>query len=118
MRRLWLKLLLGVMGGRHRDAGPVKLWLAARFMQRFPGQIDCREFESFVYDYHEGQLAPRQREIFELHMRLCPMCRVHFDSYLRTVAMGRHVCGAADQDLPRDVPEDLVQAILAARAEH
>ncbi len=50
-------------------------------------------------------------------MRLCPMCRVHFHSYLLSVELGRKVFEGEDKELPADTPEELVQVILAARAE-
>ena len=94
-----------------RKLGPrVQSWA----FRNVPGMLTCREFEDFVYDYYEGDLDPRQRAVFERHMRLCPMCRVHFDSYLRAVALGRQIC-EDDETLPQDMPEELIQAIVAAR---
>ncbi len=85
----------------------------ATVFRHAPGMLTCEQFEDFLYDYYEGALQPRQRTTFERHMRLCPMCRVHFDTYLRTVALGQAVCD--DDTLPEDIPEELVQAIVAAR---
>ena len=92
--------------------------LGSRFLRHLPGQISCRDFEQFVFDYSEAQLTPRQRRIFELHMRFCPRCRAHFLGYLRAIELGRRVFDREeDEAVPADVPEELVRAILAARAE-
>jgi hypothetical protein len=107
--------LLAKMMGRHEDAGPVALRLQAWMMRHLPGQLTCLEFEQFVYDYHEASLSPRERRVFEFHMELCPMCRVYFASYLKTIELGRRICATDDASCPAELPEELVSAILAAR---
>ncbi len=83
----WLALRLVGALGSHDKAGPVKRKLGALFLEYFPGQITCREFESFVYDYYENQLPEDKRELFEFHMRICPMCKSAFMAYVRTVEL-------------------------------
>ena len=78
--------------------------------------LTCAEFEDFVHDAHDGVLPDRTRRRFERHMALCPMCRAHFESYVRAVALGRKIC-ETDDALPDDLPEELVGAILLARRE-
>jgi len=73
------------------------------------------EFENFVHDYQEGSLDPRARRAFDLHMELCPMCRVYFESYLQTIELGRRICATDDAAAPAELPEELAAAILAAR---
>ena len=107
-------LLRRTMGG-HEDAGPAGLRFRAWLMQHVPGQLTCREFEHFVHDYQEGSLSPRERRVFDFHMELCPMCRVHFASYLKTIELGRRICTSDDEWAPTELPEELVSAILAAR---
>jgi anti-sigma factor RsiW len=107
--------LLAKMMGRHEDAGPAGLRMRAWLMRHLPGQLTCPEFERFVHDYHEGSLSPRQRRVFEFHMELCPMCRVYFASYLKTIELGRRICTADDALSSAEMPEELVFAILAAR---
>jgi hypothetical protein len=107
--------LLANMMGRHEDAGPAGLRMRAWLMRHLPGQLTCLEFESFVHDYHEGSLSPRERRVFDFHMELCPMCRVYFASYLETIELGRRICATDDASSPADLPEELVSAILAAR---
>ncbi len=107
--------ILSRMMGRHEDASPAGLRLRAWLMRHLPGQLSCVEFERFVHDYHEGSLSPRERRVFDFHMELCPICRVYFASYLRTIELGRRICAVDDEDSVVDLPEDLVTAILAAR---
>ncbi len=76
--------------------------------------MKCREFVEFVMEYLEGDLADEERRVFEGHIRDCPPCLTYLDTYEDTVRLGRSVCGP-DDAVPEDVPEELVQAILAAR---
>ena len=114
LRNTMVRLLRGMMG-RHEDAGPAGLRFRAWLMRNVPGQLTCIEFERFVHDYHEESLSLRERRAFDLHMDLCPMCRVHFNSYLRTIELGRRVCVTDDGSVPPELPEELVSAILSAR---
>lgn len=109
-----LQAVLVRLVSRDTPPGPIQKWVGSRFLRHFPGQLSCREFEDFVYDYHEQNLTPKQQTTFELHMRLCPMCRTHFRSYVTTIELGQRVCDDHDE-LP-DMPEELVQAILSARS--
>ncbi len=117
LRKTMVKLLRGMMG-RHEDAGPAGLRLRAWLMRHGPGQLTCIEFERFVHDYHEGSLSRRERRVFDLHMELCPMCRVYFASYLRTIELGRRICARDDESAPAELPEELATAILVARRAH
>ncbi len=114
LRKTMVRLLRGMMG-RHEDAGPAGLRLRAWLMQHVPGQLTCIELERFVHDYQEGSLSPRERRTFDFHMELCPMCRVYFASYLKTIELGRRICATDDASAPAELPEELASAILAAR---
>ncbi len=114
LRKTMVRLLRGMMG-RHEDAGPAGLRLRAWLMRHGPGQLTCIEFERFVHDYQEGSLSPRERRVFDLHMELCPMCRVYFATYLQTIELGRRICATDDEAGPQNLPEELAVAILAAR---
>ncbi len=114
LRKAMVRLLRGMMG-RHEDAGPTGLRLRAWMMRHVPGQLTCIEFERFVHDYQEGSLSSRERRAFDLHMELCPMCRVYFASYLQTIALGRQIWATDDASAPAELPEELASVILAAR---
>jgi hypothetical protein len=115
MRDLLVRLRLW-LARRAERAGPFERWLATLLRARYAGQLTCRDLEAFAYDYYEGDLSPRQRRIFELHLAQCPMCRAHFAGYLLAIQMGQRLFAREERDRPPDVPEELVQAILAARA--
>ena len=85
-------------------------------MAKLPLMVSCQQFEEFVLDYFEGTLSRRQRILFDLHLAFCPDCRAYLAAYRRAMEMGRSVFPEPDAALPEDVPEDLVQAVLAARA--
>ncbi len=93
----------------------VKRRLMSLMQHRMFGMLTCREFEAFVLDYSEGQLARGQRLSFELHLRMCPQCREYLQLYLRTVEASRSAFPDPDAPVPEDVPEELVKAILEAR---
>lgn len=114
LRKVMVGLFRGVMG-RHGDSGPTGLRLRAWMMRHVPGQLTCIEFERFVHDYQEESLSPPERRAFDLHMDLCPMCRVHFASYLQTIELGKRICATDDAFAPAELPEELGAAILAAR---
>ena len=99
----------------HENASPLMRRLGAIFLRYGPYQLTCAEFERFVLDYHEGQLSKRQRSVFEFHMQICPMCDVHFQSYVKAVEMGQRLCDDEDRDQPAELPDELVAAILDSR---
>lgn len=80
-----------------------------------PGMITCAEFEGFVGDYFEDRLALKQRRVFEWHLKMCRDCRDYLAAYRQAIETGKRVFEIPDAPAPRDLPEDLVQAILAAR---
>jgi anti-sigma factor RsiW len=93
----------------------IKRWLKGRMLKRMHRMITCQEFEAFVLNYLDNSLPVEQRKLFEWHLRLCRECRQYLAAYERTIELGQAVLGAADDPVPRDVPDDLVQAILDAQ---
>lgn len=82
---------------------------------KLPLMITCSEFESFILAYLEDDLAPRQKFVFELHLKMCRECRDYLALYRASLDLAK---GALDKDndhLEEDIPEDLVKAVLAAR---
>jgi anti-sigma factor RsiW len=78
--------------------------------------VTCAELADFLMAYLDRELDSVRREVFEEHVRLCPPCLDYLESYRKTVELGRSICEDPDGTVPEDVPEDLVQAVLAARA--
>jgi hypothetical protein len=90
--------------------------LKAVIMRRVPGMITCVEFERFVVDHYEGELSERQRRVFERHMAMCRPCRLDWESYCKAVALGQRLFAEEEHDAPAPVHDELVAAVLAARA--
>ena len=79
--------------------------------------MTCRELADFLMTYLDGELPLRQKAVFEIHLRMCPGCKHYLESYKETIALGKSICKEPDGPVPQDVPEELVQAIMAARRE-
>ena len=73
--------------------------------------MDCKDLAEFLMNYLDGELTEVQRAEFEAHLEICPSCIDYIESYERTIRLGKE-CEAAT---PREMPVDLVRAILAAR---
>jgi anti-sigma factor RsiW len=74
--------------------------------------MTCREVVDFLMDYVSDVLPPAQRAVFEQHLGECPDCVAYVRSYRDTVSMERQAFSEATSP---EVPDALVQAILAAR---
>ena len=68
----------------------------------------------FLMEYLDGGLGEGERRVFEEHIGDCPACVNYLDTYRETVRLGKGVC-SPEAEVPPDVPEELVQAILSAR---
>jgi anti-sigma factor RsiW len=77
--------------------------------------VTCREFADFMSDYLSGELPPEVRARFDDHLVRCANCRRYLMSYQESLKLGKHAYDDDGLDLPADVPEDLVRAILGAR---
>jgi anti-sigma factor RsiW len=77
--------------------------------------VTCREFADFIADYLSGELSVETRAQFEHHLGVCPNCVAYLSNYRDTIALGRRAFADDDTAVPGDVPDDLVQAILASR---
>lgn len=77
--------------------------------------MTCREFAEFMADYRSGELPADTRTRFDEHMAICPDCVTYLRGYEAAIRVGKQVMRPSDSPLPSDVPETLVQAILAAR---
>ncbi len=83
-------------------------------MFRLPLMITCEAFEDFILAYLEGELTPRQKFVFDMHLKLCRECREYLQAYKAALELARS-CGKGEDLLPGEVPEDLVAAVIAAR---
>ena len=77
--------------------------------------MTCRDLSEFLAGYVSGELPPEERTAFREHLEQCPDCVTYLKSYQDCVALGKAAFRFPDDPVPDDVPEELVQAILAAR---
>ena len=74
--------------------------------------MTCREVIEFLLDYSAGELPPETLVLFHEHGGKCPPCLAYLESYEQTVKLCRGAC----QQAAAEVPEELILAILSARA--
>ena len=77
--------------------------------------MKCRECDDFLVDYVSGELSAEVEATFELHLSRCRNCRTYVEQYRLTIKAGKTACEAA-KEAGVEMPEELIQAILAARA--
>ena len=78
-------------------------------------RLTCRECVEFLMDYLEETLAADVRATFERHLTACPNCVRYLESYKTTTTVCKKVFEARTGERLPAVPEELIQAILAAR---
>ena len=79
-----------------------------------PPRMTCRECVEFLMDYLACELPDGTRTVFESHLKACPNCVHYLQTYEATVALGRVAFDSTESEVPPEVPEELVQAILSA----
>ena len=78
-------------------------------------RLTCRECVEFLMDYLDDGLAPDVRVTFERHLTACANCVRYLESYKTTTRGCKKAFEVREGDRLPPVPEELVQAILAAR---
>lgn len=94
-----------------------KFWrvMKGAMLRNMPLMITCQQFEDFLLDYLEGNLPAGQRRIFEFHIAICRECREYLAAYKESMKLGKRAFEDPEAPLPGAVPEDLIDAIMAAR---
>lgn len=78
--------------------------------------MTCRDFVDYLWRYLHEELPADERFEFDAHLAVCPQCVAYLKEYRATIAMGRDALEATpDAQVPDDAPEELIDAILAAR---
>jgi anti-sigma factor RsiW len=77
--------------------------------------VTCRELVDFLAKYLDGGLSATERARFDEHLADCANCAAYLASYRHTVQICEEARVSGDEALPPDIPEALVQAIMAAR---
>jgi anti-sigma factor RsiW len=79
--------------------------------------VTCREFADFLDDFMTDELAGDVRAAFERHLGRCDNCRKYLRIYEQSVRLGRRAFDDGAAAVPSEVPDELVDAILAARGD-
>ena len=77
--------------------------------------MKCRELADFLFEYVSGELPNESRVHFEFHLSKCKNCHEYLVQYEMTIKAGKIACGELSDELPANMPDDLVKAVLAAR---
>ena len=78
--------------------------------------LNCRELIEFLAAYLDDELAREERTAFDRHLAICPYCRDYLATYRQTIHLGKRAL-AAEAEILEEVPRELLNAILAARAQ-
>ena len=75
--------------------------------------MTCHGFIDFLHEYFAGDLPPATLVLFHDHIGKCPDCVAYLRCYEQTLKLcqGAFSC----EPIPDEMPEELIQAILAAR---
>jgi len=79
--------------------------------------LNCHQCMDFLADYLDDALPTEQKKVFERHLKLCPQCVTYIESYKECIQLGKACCHCETDEIPPEVPEGLVKAILSARRE-
>ena len=77
--------------------------------------MTCRDFADFIMDYLTGELPRAPRDSFDRHLSRCDNCREYLSQYKQTIDAGRLAFASPDDEVPPEVPAELVRAVLSAR---
>jgi anti-sigma factor RsiW len=73
--------------------------------------MTCRDLADFLVNYIDGALPPVVHRQFEAHLDECAACVAYLRTYRETI---RLTAASGDEELMPAMPEELVQAIVAA----
>lgn len=77
--------------------------------------MKCREFVAFIDRHLAGELSTLERVSFTFHLSLCRDCANYLRTYEQTIVASKAAFSDPDAQVPGDVPEELVAAIMASR---
>lgn len=101
---------------RNLDAHRKSCEKCAEF-SRLAEETTCKEFSELLNDYVEGRLPDDRREVFDRHISICTDCAAYVQSYKATMQLSAFAVKQALQRIADEMPDALIEAILAARAE-
>lgn len=75
--------------------------------------ITCQEVVEYLMAYVNDELSPAERTAMEAHLKVCPACVTFLATYRQTLLY--ESAAFSRPELEQAMPEELIQAILAAR---
>ena len=75
--------------------------------------ISCESFDSFIVDYIDDNLTCDQKLVFLQHLNECPPCKIYLKNYEYRIQISKSIFTTETEKL--DIPEQLIEAILAAK---
>ncbi|MHA1566415.1 MAG: anti-sigma factor family protein [Alphaproteobacteria bacterium] len=77
--------------------------------RHLPMMITCAQMDALMVDYLDGNLQPRERRRFNIHVRLCKDCHCFLRAYRTTVTLSKSAFrGSGHQALPPISPDPSV----------
>jgi anti-sigma factor RsiW len=77
--------------------------------------MTCREAIEFLDGYLSGELPPDLGAAFDEHFAACMPCRRYLHGYRATIRAAKAAFASDDDAVAEQVPERLVEEIIAAR---
>jgi anti-sigma factor RsiW len=77
--------------------------------------MNCRDIIQFLMMYLDDELPENVKACFDMHMQMCPDCVHYMQTYQKTVEITKISCQEHSHEQCAEIPEALVQAIIAAR---
>ena len=78
--------------------------------------MTCFELIEFLMEYLDNALSVEERARFEEHLAICPECVDYLSGYHSAVELSKMAWSMSQVE--EEMPERLVEAILAARPTH
>jgi anti-sigma factor RsiW len=75
--------------------------------------MTCKDFVDFIRAYRDGELTGESRRVFEDHIKNCNRCHVYLREYGEVVALAKGAYADLDDEVPAEVPAEIVNAVLA-----
>jgi anti-sigma factor RsiW len=73
-------------------------------------KIDCRQLCDLLFDYVNGELTPERAEVLEAHLKVCPPCVVHLETYRITITLSRKLpCRSLSPECEKRLREKLAR---------
>jgi predicted anti-sigma-YlaC factor YlaD len=77
--------------------------------------MTCLEALEVLSDYLAGELPMRQLLVLDEHLSECDACREYLRSFEQTIRLGKAAWLEPKAEALYEMPDSLVEAILAAR---